>query len=86
MHRDLKADTTRPPAASFGAQQRRFDTFPQTFNQLRPHEALGQRKPAALCTASYRLYVPRVRPITYLSSSKCGACRPMAVIAGRSAG
>jgi putative transposase len=65
MHRDLKAETTRPAAASFGAQQRRFDAFRRTFNNVRPHEALGQRRPAALYTPSDRLYVPRLYPITY---------------------
>jgi hypothetical protein len=66
MHRDLKADTTRPAAAaSFGAQQRRFDAFRRTYNEVRPHEALRQRRPAALYAASDRLYVPRLRPIRY---------------------
>jgi hypothetical protein len=57
MHKDLKAEATRPPALSLGAQQRRFDVFRRTFNEVRPHEALGQRRPAAL-------YVP-LQPITY---------------------
>ena len=66
MHRDLKAETTRPAAAaSMGAQQRRFDHFRRTYNEVRPHEALRQRRPAALYTASDRLYVPRLRPIRY---------------------
>jgi putative transposase len=65
MHRDLKADTTRPPAHSLGAQQRRFDTFRHTFNEVRPHEALDQRRPAALYSPSDRLYLPRLRPIAY---------------------
>ena len=65
MHRDLKAETTRPAAPSLSAQQRRFDAFRHTFNEQRPHEALGQRRPAALYAPSDRLYVPRLRPITY---------------------
>jgi putative transposase len=65
MHKDLKADTTRPPAYSLAAQQRRFDTFRRTFNEVRPHEALDQRRPATLYAPSDRLYVPRLRPITY---------------------
>jgi putative transposase len=32
---------------------------------VRPHEALQQRRPAALYAPSDRLYVPRLRPITY---------------------
>jgi len=65
MHRDLKADTTRPAAPSLGAQQRRFDSFRRTFNEVRPHEALDQRRPAACYTPSDRLYVPRLRRLTY---------------------
>jgi transposase InsO family protein len=65
MHKDLKAAATQPPAPSFGAQQRRFDTFRHTFNEVRPHEALGQRRPAALYTPSARRYGPRLQPITY---------------------
>ena len=65
MHKDLKAETTRPAAPSLGAQQRRFDAFRRTFNEVRPHEALDQRRPAALYAPSDRLYVPRLRPITY---------------------
>ena len=58
----------RPPGprpAPSRAQQRRFDAFRHTFNEVRPHEALGQRRPAALYTPSDRLYVPRLRPIAY---------------------
>jgi transposase InsO family protein len=46
MHRTLKAQTSRPAAASLDEQQARFDTFRQHFNEERPHEALGQTAPA----------------------------------------
>ena len=65
MHRDLKAETTQPAAPSLSAQQRRFDAFRRTFNEVRPHEALDQRRPAALYSPSDRLYLPRLQPITY---------------------
>lgn len=65
MHRDLKADTTQPAAGSFRAQQRRFDAFRRTFNEVRPHEALGLRRPAALYVPSERRYGPALRSITY---------------------
>jgi transposase InsO family protein len=54
MHRTLKAETTRPPAANFLAQQERFDSFRETFNHDRPHEALGQRPPAVIYAPSTR--------------------------------
>ena len=40
MHRELKAKTTKPAAASLRAQQRRFDAFCAEYNQDRPHESL----------------------------------------------
>jgi len=65
MHRDLKAETTRPPAYSLRAQQRRFDDFRHIFNEVRPHEALAQRRPAALYHPSARRSSPPRAPITY---------------------
>lgn len=46
MHRVLKAETTRPASANRRAQQRRTDRWRRAYNELRPHEALGQRVPA----------------------------------------
>jgi putative transposase len=37
MHRTLKAETTRPPAGTLRAQQRKFNHFVQEFNTERPH-------------------------------------------------
>ena len=45
MYRTLKAETTRPPAASQGAQQRKFNRFRETFNLESPHEALDIQPP-----------------------------------------
>ena len=46
MHRTLKAETARPPAADRRRQQARFDRFREEYNEQRPHEALGQQTPA----------------------------------------
>lgn len=46
MHRTLKRETARSPAASLAEQQARFDAFRAHFNQVRPHEALDQTPPA----------------------------------------
>ena len=54
MHRTLKAETTRPPAANKACQQARFDRFREDFNDNRPHEALGQQPPAAFWRPSSR--------------------------------
>ena len=47
FHRVRKAQTTRPPAPSFSAQQRRFDRFRREYNDERPHEALDDAVPAS---------------------------------------
>lgn len=60
MHRTLKAETSRPPAANPHQQQRRFDRFRQAYNQERPHEALGQTPPARHYHASPRSYPDRI--------------------------
>lgn len=39
MHRTLKDETLKPPAANAGAQQRKFNTWLREFNGDRPHEA-----------------------------------------------
>jgi len=54
MHRTLKAQTSKPPASNARQQQARFDVFRRHFNEERPHEALGQRPPAEVYTASRR--------------------------------
>ena len=46
MHRVMKGETTRPPSRNRRAQQRRTDRWVRDYNQVRPHEALGQQTPA----------------------------------------
>jgi transposase InsO family protein len=45
MHRTLKAETTRPPEATFSDQQDRFDDFQTEYNDVRPHQALDGAVP-----------------------------------------
>lgn len=56
MHRTLKAETARPPAATPAAQQARFDRWRREFNQERPHEAIGMQRPAQRYRPSARRY------------------------------
>jgi putative transposase len=65
MHRTLKAETTRPPAANLAAQQRRFERFRRCYNEERPHRALAGAVPAALYRPSVRAYPQREPEITY---------------------
>lgn len=55
-HRELKAETARPPAATLALQQTRSQRWVRLYNQLRPHESLGQRTPAQRWRKSRRRY------------------------------
>jgi transposase InsO family protein len=61
MHLDLKAETTRPPAATRFAQQKKFDEFVHRYNIERPHEGIEMQRPATVFRNSPRPF-PRKRP------------------------
>lgn len=65
MHRTLKAQTSRPPAANASEQQARFDAFRRHYNEERPHEALGQRLPAECYSSSRRAMPKRIEDPWY---------------------
>ena len=65
FHRTLAADTAAPPQTNARAQQRAFDRFRREYNEERPHEALGQKTPAAIHHPSPRLCPPRMPAIEY---------------------
>lgn len=65
MHRDLKADCTRPAGKSLADQQRMFDVFRKEYNTIRPHEALGMDRPSNVHTVSKRSYTGRIESWDY---------------------
>lgn len=65
MHRTLKDETTKPPAANSRAQQRKFNAFRHEYNDDRPHEALDMRTPAQLYHASPRPMPDKLLPLEY---------------------
>lgn len=65
MHRIYKADVASPAAATPRAQQWRTTRWIQDYNHQRPHEALGQRRPAGLYRKSRRRYRPVLPPLVY---------------------
>ena len=65
MHRTLKAEATRPPAASLGSQQKRFNRFREELNEERPHEALDQETPASVYRPSSREMPNKLPPLQY---------------------
>ncbi len=79
FHAVLKAHTTRPPAATARAQQRRVAAFCAEYNRERPHEALGDATPAEHYRPSPRpwpcrlpaLEYPRHTEVRFVSSNGC---------------
>lgn len=65
MHKTLKAETTRPAAATAARQQQRFAAFRQEYNTERPHEALALTPPAAAYDVSHRPLPTRLPPLVY---------------------
>ncbi len=61
MHRVLKAETTRPPGANLGQQQKLFNVFREEYNQVRPHEGIEMRTPDELYSPS-KIPLPAVAP------------------------
>jgi hypothetical protein len=67
MHRVLKTETLSPPARNLRAQLRRFRQWQNTYNEIRPHEALGGSCPARLYRSSPRPWRPP-QPLRYPAS------------------
>jgi transposase InsO family protein len=65
LHRTLKARAIRPPAANRNQQQRVFNAFQHTYNELRPHEALNDETPASRWAPSPRPYPEHIAPPEY---------------------
>lgn len=67
MHRILKAETTRPAARTRQGQQHRTTGWVKNYNQIRPHEALGQEVPAKRYGKSSRRLPRRHQLLRYPS-------------------
>jgi transposase InsO family protein len=76
MHRTLKAETVRPPAARWDQQQVRFNMFRRHYNEQRPHEALGQAVPAACWRPPTRRLPDRLEDPWYDADHEVRRVRP----------
>jgi putative transposase len=93
MHRVLREDAANPPAATLDAQRQRMDAWRMDYNTQRPHEALGQRCPATLYTASSRAYPATIKDWDYpadhqirrVVGDRSGASWAMAILNGEMA-
>lgn len=68
LHRSLKEATADPPRSDIKEQQRLFDQFVKEYNFERPHEALGQKRPASFYQPSLRPYPVKVPEVEYHSN------------------
>ena len=85
MHRTLKAETSRPAAATPAEQQARFDRFRAHYNAERPHEALGQAPPAARWQPPERGLPARLDDPWYDADHEVRRVRPCGAIKWRGA-
>ena len=91
VSRVLKAETTRPPARTAAAQQRRFGRFRCKYNEDRPHQALDHTTPAMHYRPSPRGLPARLPGFDYLghfevrrvSSNGCVAWHQRVLFLGR---
>lgn len=65
MHRTLKAETTRPPAANLQKQQGLFNGFIREYNEVRPHEGIRLETPASMYESSRRVMPKVIPPLVY---------------------
>lgn len=65
FHLTLKKATASPAASTRKKQQEAFDRFRKTYNEERPHEALGQKPPAMFYKPSFRPFPHRVPNARY---------------------
>lgn len=75
-HETLKAETADPPAPTVRSQQRAFDYFQTTFNEERPHEALGMKTPAEVYELSPRQMPANLLEHEYPSGYEVRHVRP----------
>jgi transposase InsO family protein len=83
MHRTLKDETARPPAATVAEQQVRFDAFRRHYNEERPHEALGQAPPAKHWCRPARQLPQRLEESWYDADHEVRRVRPPGTIKWR---
>lgn len=65
MHRDMAIEVEARAVHDPAAQQAALDVWRQTFNEERPHEALGMRVPKELYASSPRKYDPAPVELVY---------------------
>lgn len=76
LHKTLKAETARPPAASLAAQQWAFQRSQREYNHQHPHEALEMKNPAELYCSSPRPFPKQEPEVEYPGHFEVCRVRP----------
>ena len=76
FHETLKAETASPPSGSIRSQQVSFNWFQQSYNEERPHEALGMKTPAEVYELSSRQLPSSLPEHTYVDGIEPRKVRP----------
>jgi putative transposase len=84
MHGTVQLELANHPEPNLRLQQRAFDRFRTEFNNVRPHEALGQRPPADLYVPSPRPFPSRLPELQYPSEALVRTVRATGEIKHRS--
>jgi len=61
MHKDMKAELQNNPEWNLTDQQKRFDEWRNTYNTIRPNEAIQMRRPASVYECSKKIF-PNIIP------------------------
>ncbi len=83
MHLTLKQQTASPPEETMADQQRAMDRFRHDYNDVRPHEALGQTPPARHYEPSPRLMPDKPREPEYGGDVEVRRVRPDGYVSWR---
>jgi len=65
LHLTLKKEATRPAGSNFLQQQEKFDRFREEYNNNRPHEALGMKRPDEVYRNSNVKFRENLEELTY---------------------
>ena len=65
MHKTLKDESTIPPAGDLKAQQRKFNSWRQEYNFIRPHESLQGKYPCQVYRPSLKKFPSRIPSVDY---------------------
>ena len=70
MHRELKAEATKPPGYDLRSQQQKLNRFVKNYNEWRPHKALDLKTPEQVHVRSPREYSDEVSNWDYPKQMK----------------